>query len=250
MRKNLFILLIVLFMLLAMSTHALAQEAKNFTSSPVVVQEEQKLMVTIRMEIAEGGAVHVKNLYGFALYPQTVITALDPMLVLGARTTIIYQKEITPAVRANLNLRLGLAILLLVKPLAVDTQKNELFSEKNSDENTFVLTPQFIKNIKDLTEKEIGENCLRGALAVDGRGTLLGIVSCIEKNAHGAPKPLMIPFDFVGVFIEDIKQEPPIPQFSLPEDLEPGETNEKSVNLNTIQPPFNSRNDSAAFVFI
>lgn len=234
MRKNLFILLIVLTALLVVNGYVSAQETANFTPGPVV-REEQKLMVTIQLEIAEGNAVHVKNQYGFALYPQTVITALDPMLVFGARATVIYQNKKISAIRANFNLRLGLATLLLIEPLAINTQKTNLFSEKDFGENTFILTPHSITNIKDLTKKDSEENRLRGAVAVDDQGTLFGIVSSIEKNIDGTLTPSMIPFDYVGAFIEFLKQDPPIPQFSPPENSEP-ETNTdgKSVNLNTI----------------
>ncbi|MBI2669596.1 MAG: hypothetical protein HYX20_00395 [Candidatus Yanofskybacteria bacterium] len=230
MRKNSFILLITFVALSIINTDISAQELTNSAPEPVL-QEEQKLMVTIRMEIAEGSAVHVKYQEGFALYPQTVIAALSPMLVLGAKATIIYQDQVIPAIQVNTNARLGLAALLLIRPLAVDTQKTNFFSGKDFGENTFLLTSRSVTNIKNLTEEETKENQLKGAVAVDDYGTLLGIVLSIEKDDFGTLIQRIIPFDYVQAFIRSLEQGPPLPEFKPPE--LPEDSNAK-VYLNTI----------------
>lgn len=232
MRKNQFVLLIAFVVLLVINSVS-AQESLSPSPGPMV-QKEQKLMVTIRLEVAGDNAIRVENQYGFALYPQTVITALSPALVLGARATIIYQDQMIPAIRAVFNSRLGLSTLLLIKPLSIDMQKTNFFSGNDFGENTFILTLQSIINIKDLTEEDARKNRLRGAVTVDDHGTLLSVVSSIEKNASGTLTPLVIPFNHVVEFVESIKRGPPIPQFKSPGDLKPEESPGTSVNLSTI----------------
>lgn len=243
MRKNQFVLLTLLVALSVSNTNVLAEEQMHPMPNPAV-QEEQKLMVTIRLEMAEDGAVHTENQEGLALYPQTVITVLSPMLVLGARTTVIYQNQMIPAIQVNSDPRLGLATLSLIKPLPVDTQKTRFFSESDFGENMFMLTSLSIIDMKNLTDD--GEkNHLRGAIVVDDYGMLMGIVSRIEKDALGAVTPQVIPYDLVRMFIHYLEQGPPIPQFNPPDDLRPGEGPGKSVNLRATY-FFKSRNIGTA----
>lgn len=233
MRKNPFGSLAALILLSVFYLNVSAQEPINFTFGQVL-QEEQKLMVTIRLEIAEGKAVRTSHQYGFTLFPQTVITVLSPMLILGARTTIIYQDQNIPAIQAYSNPRLGLAVLVLIKPLPIEVHKSNLFSGDNFSENTFILTAQSIIDASNLAEKDAEEDHLKGALAVDDYGVLLGIVLKIEKNDLGKLTPLMVPFGTVEIFIEILKLGPPIPRFDHQEDSRPKEAPIKSADIGTI----------------
>ncbi len=209
MKTRIFVLAVVSAVLFASTTNAFGQE----NPVPDPVQKEQKLMVTIPLKIYEKMAINVEKQEGFILYPQTVITTLSPLLLLGARVTVVSQGQEIPAVTLNLDISSGLMVLMLVRPLStsIDIKTTNLFSGNDFGENTFILTSQSITNVKDLAKEDTKKDDLRGAVAVDDYGALLGIVSGVEKNDTGTSVPQIIPFDEVGQFIEFLNEGPPIP---------------------------------------
>lgn len=220
MKKTNFILTAA-FAAMAIFTSAISAFGQE-TLIPGSVQDEQKLMVTVRLKINDNQVIRVEKQEGFLLYPQTVITTMSPLMILGARTTVISQGQEVPAfVYLDFNVGPNLAALILVRPfsISIDTKKTNFFSENEFGENTFILTSQSVTDVKDLKEDARGDY-LRGAVAVDDHGALLGIVSMVEKNDAGTLEPRMIPFFKVEQFIDFFQKGAPIPEMpeNKPED--------------------------------
>lgn len=221
MKKNLVLMLVIVIGLIG-SAHVLAQESAGLVPG-TAVQDEQNLMVRIRFEIADGEMVRYSEQDGIMIYPQTVLTMLSPMMLLGARSTVIYQnKEMIPAVRLNWDLRLGLAVLALIRPLPVNNlDLDTLLSDTDaSDKGFFVLSST---GIVDIAAQKDDAQINGGDVLVDSCGRLSAV---ILKDASGR-LPGVIPQEGVREFLDSFKEGPPIPR--LPKPKETGET-EKGIH--------------------
>lgn len=218
MKKNL-ISMLTLIISFAVSICVLAQEAQETNDSiSRTVLAEQKLMVKVRLEIADGGFIHFEDQEGIMVYPQTVLTTLSPLMLIGSRYTIFYNGEMVPATRMIWNLNTGLVVLALIRPLPVNLLDLDTFlGDGQLGDNVFVLTSEHVIAAGAIQKEDNYRGYRRGSIMVDNYGRLIAMILNVNKNISGNNSPNKITRDEVTEFIKIFQQGPPIPELPKPE---------------------------------
>ncbi len=227
MKKTNFILRATFVAIFTSAISAFGQE----TLIPSPVKDEQKLMVSIVLEISDGGKILTEKQDGFLLFPQTVITTLSPLLLSGARVTVIAgNHEIHTRGGRFIDMDLGLGALLLIKPIAMDVSAAvSLFSPEDWGENLFLLTSRGVLNTKVLTSEEDASHH-RGDVVVDEYGNLVSVVLHVRKDeSSNGLSPKFISRESVDTLLDVIQEKPPIPE--IPEE---SQREHAEISLDTI----------------
>ncbi|MBI2062980.1 MAG: hypothetical protein HYT61_01935 [Candidatus Yanofskybacteria bacterium] len=208
--KNSLVLMITLMTILIGDARVLAQEPA-YPTSGTAVQEEQKLMVKMHLEISDGGMTYREDQDGIMIHPQTMLTTVSPLMLIGARTVVIYKGKRIPAIRLTWDLEEGLVMFALIHPLPVSNLDLGVFLDVgNSDDDLLMLSSGGVVNARVIQNDQ--SQIHGGNILVDNCGRL---VAMILKDAAGRLSQTGISREKISEFLHFFSQGPPMPK--LPE---------------------------------